>query len=130
LATRTPCRDAGTNRAFTETLLKTGMQGAWTEGGSPTYAFMNGSGQGVASAFTGNATRFKKAEDQKLIASIDVYESDFGELQLVPHRLMDNRVLGLDTDYVEIGWLQPMNGTSRWRRPATATAAWWPPSGA
>jgi chromosome segregation ATPase len=26
---------AGTNRAFTETLLKTGMQGAWTEGGQP-----------------------------------------------------------------------------------------------
>jgi hypothetical protein len=69
---------------------------------------MNGSNKVVASGFGGNATRFKKAEDQKLIASIDVYESDFGQVQLVPHRLIDNRVLGLDTDYVEIGYLQPM----------------------
>ena len=40
----------------------------------------------AASAFTGNATRFKGAEDSKLVAAVDIYDSDFGELQIMPSR--------------------------------------------
>src|SRR5262249_18464716 len=61
------------------------------------------------SGFSGNATRFKKAEDQKLIASIDVYVSDFGELQIVPDRFCDGtRALVIDTGRVGMGWLQAL----------------------
>lgn len=102
----------GTPRAITETMLKLVIQDAWTQGGKPTYAFCSGSQKVNISAFTGNATRFKKAEDKKLIAAIDVYESDFGQLQIVPDRFQDaTRVLVLDPELVEIGWLQGMSNT-------------------
>lgn len=100
---------AGTGRTITEAMLKAGIQGAWTQGGNPTYAFCSGSQKLNISGFTGNATRFKEAEDRKLVAAIDVYDSDFGELQIVPDRFQDaTRVLILDPEYVEVGWLQGM----------------------
>jgi hypothetical protein len=43
----------------------------------------------VMSGFAGNATRFKTAEDKKLVASIDIYDSDFGQLRVVPNRFQD-----------------------------------------
>jgi hypothetical protein len=99
----------GTARAFTEAMLAAGIQAAWTQGGNPTFAFMKASDKALASAFTGNATRYRDGDEKKLVASIAVYESDFGEVQMVPSRFMDNlRVLGIDPEYAEVGWLQPM----------------------
>jgi hypothetical protein len=99
----------GTARAFTETMLANGIQAAWVQGGNPTYAFMKATDKALASTFTGNATRFREAEEKKLVAAIAVYESDFGEVQLVPTRFIDGlRVLGIDPEYAELGWLQPM----------------------
>jgi hypothetical protein len=99
----------GTGRALTEPIFKGVIQAAWTQGGNPKYAFVSGTQKTVISAFTGNATRFKKAEDRRLIAAIDVYESDFGQLQIVPDRFIDPTiVLILDPGYAEIGWLQGM----------------------
>src|SRR3990167_7280736 len=43
------------------------------------------------SAFTGNATRVKTAEDNRLVAAISIYESDFGELQVIPNRFQRAR---------------------------------------
>ena len=59
------------------------------------------------STFTGNATRYKEAEDAKLMAAIDVYVSDFGELQIVPTRLQRSRdVFVLDPSYAAVAYLQ------------------------
>ena len=59
------------------------------------------------SAFTGNATRYKEAEDSKLNAAIDVYISDFGELQIVPARHIRARdVFVLDPNYAAVAYLQ------------------------
>jgi hypothetical protein len=99
----------GTVAPLTETSFKSVIQQAWTQGGHPTYAFVSGTAKVLVSTFTGNATRFKKAEDKKLIAAIDVYESDFGQLQIVPDRFSDpTRVMIIDPAYAEIGWLQGM----------------------
>lgn len=103
---------AGTPRTITETMLKTVIQAAWTQGGSPSLAFCGGTQKIQISTFTGNATRFKTAEDKKLVAAIDVYVSDFGELQIVPDRFQDaTRVLVVDPELVEVGYLQTMNNT-------------------
>jgi hypothetical protein len=99
----------GTPRALTEPIFKGVIQAVWTQGGNPTYAFVGAASKVTISAFTGNATRFKKAEDKKLIAAIDVYESDFGQLQIVPDRFQDPTIcLIIDPKYAEIGWLQGM----------------------
>lgn len=100
---------AGTPRSLTETMFKTQIQGAWTQGGNPDLALVPPSQKVNISGFTGNATRFKKAEDKKLVAAIDVYDSDFGEIQIVPDRFMaTDRVLLIDRELVEVGWLQGM----------------------
>lgn len=81
----------GTQRAFTETLLKTVAQSVYTAGGTA-ETLMVGPGQRAAvSAFTGNATRFKEAEDSKLNATISVYTGDFGTYKVMTNRFQRNR---------------------------------------
>ena len=74
----------GDKRAITEALLKTVIASCWDNGADPSVVLCGSSQKQTISGFTGNATRFKEAEDSKLNAAIDVYVSDFGELQIVP----------------------------------------------
>ena len=77
---------AGTQRAFTETLLRSTLKTTWDTGGNPDTIMLNGFNKQKLSFFTGGATRFDKAEDRRLMTSIDVYESDFGTMKVVPDR--------------------------------------------
>ena len=84
--TGTTATTDGTQRAFTESLLKTVLQSVYTAGGDPDTIILPPNQKQTFSTFTGNATRFDKSEDAKLYASVDVYVSDFGELSVVPDR--------------------------------------------
>jgi hypothetical protein len=89
----------GTQRAFTEALLKTALASAFTQGGNPELIMVSPAAKQTFSTFTGNSTRFKDA-DQTLNASISVYVSDFGTLKVVPNRFQRARsVFILDMDY-------------------------------
>ena len=89
----------GTQRAFTESLLKTALQSAFTQGGNPELIMVSPSGKQTFSTFGGNSTRFKEA-DTTLNAAISVYVSDFGTLKVVPNRFQRARsVFILDMDY-------------------------------
>ena len=79
-------RTDGTQRAFTETLLRATLKTTWDSGGNPDTIMLNGFNKQKLSFFTGGATRFDKAEDRRLMTSIDVYESDFGTMQVIPNR--------------------------------------------
>lgn len=97
----------GTARAITEALLKSVIASCWDEGADPSIVLCGSSQKQTISTFTGNATRYKEAEDSKLNAAIDVYISDFGELQIVPARHIRARdVLVLDPNYASIAYLQ------------------------
>lgn len=98
----------GTTRPITEDLLKSVIADCWTEGAEPSVVICGPSQKQTISTFTGNATRFKEAEDSKLNAAIDVYVSDFGELQIVPSRFSRSRdVLVLDPNYARVAYLAP-----------------------
>jgi len=84
-------RTDGTQRAFTEALLKTVVQSCWDSGGDPDCLMLGSFNKQAASTFTGNATRFKGAEDAELVAAIDVYNSDFGEFQIIANRFQRSR---------------------------------------
>jgi hypothetical protein len=100
----------GTQRAVTEALLKGVIADCWDQGATPSIVLCGSAQKQTISAFTGNATRFKEAEDSKLNAAIDVYISDFGELQIVPARHIRSRdVFVLDPSYAEIAYLQTAN---------------------
>lgn len=103
----TDARTDGTQRAFTEDLLKDVLQLCWDEGGNPDVLMVGSFNKRVASGFTGNATRFDKSEDKKLYTSIDVYVSDFGEVRIVPNRFSRSRDgLVLDMSMWKISYLR------------------------
>lgn len=76
----------GTQRAFTESQLKNVLQLIYAQGGDPDMIMVGASQKQTFSTFTGGSTRFDKAEDKSVTASVDVYISDFGTLKVVPNR--------------------------------------------
>lgn len=102
---------AGTNRTFTEALLKTAAQSAFTNAGEvPGMVVMSPSHKGTFSGFTGIAVnRFQvgKGEQGRIVGGADVYMSDFGEMEIVPHYLMvgSDVVYGLNPDYGAVAYL-------------------------
>ena len=99
---------AGTLRSFTEAQVKDVLQQIFTAGGEPDTIMLPPTLKQTFSSFTGNATRMDKSEDKKLYASVDVYVSDFGELQAVPNRFMATRdVAILQADKLAVAYLRP-----------------------
>lgn len=97
----------GTTRTLTEALLKGVIADCWDAGAEPSVVLCGSGAKQTISTFTGNATRYKEAEDSKLNAAIDVYVSDFGELQIVPSRFQRSRdVFVLDPNYASVAYLQ------------------------
>jgi len=81
-------RTDGTQRAFTEDQLKEVLRKCYNEGGNPNMIMVGAFNKQKLSGFTGGSTRFDQAEDRRLVTSIDVYESDFGTLQVAPNRFI------------------------------------------
>ena len=98
----------GTLRALTETQLRTVIAACWDAGAEPSIVLCSsGVKQKISSAFTGSATKFKNIDDKKIVGAVDIYVSDFGELQIVPSRFIRTRdVFVLDPSYARVAYLQ------------------------
>ena len=102
----TGSRTDGTQRAFTEANLKGVLQSIWNNGGKPDTIMTGGFNKQVFSTFTGRATPFEETKAKKIVASVDVYESDFGTLKVVANRFQRPRdVLVLQMDMWAIAYL-------------------------
>lgn len=102
----------GTNRTYTETLLKAGLLRAFELGGEPDTVLMTASHKQLASAFNGVATKYKDASDKVSIGTTDIYVSDFGEVAFVPDRFQNsNRVDILQMDMWSVDFLRPFQTT-------------------
>lgn len=103
---------AGTNRAFTETLLKTAAQNTFNACGKvPPMVVMSASHKQTFSGFAGIAVnRFQvgKKEQGRIVGGADVYMSDFGEMEIVPHYIMSGAdvVYGLNPEYNDAVYLR------------------------
>ena len=97
----------GTQRVFTESLLKSVIKSVWNAGGNPTMIMVGPFNKQKLSGFTGNSTRFDAGADATLYTSVDVYASDFGQLQVVPNRFSRDRdAWVLDMDYWGVAFLR------------------------
>tara|TARA_B110000261_G_scaffold9206_1_gene9196 strand:+ start:565 stop:1509 length:945 start_codon:yes stop_codon:yes gene_type:complete len=100
-------RTDGTARAFTEASLKTVIKSVWNAGGDPSMIMVGPFNKQKLSGFTGNSTRFDAGADATLYTSVDVYASDFGQLQVVPNRFSRDRdAYVLDMDYWGVAFLR------------------------
>jgi hypothetical protein len=104
-------RGDGTTRTFTETLLKDVVQKVFTSGGTPTLLVVPPAGKQKVSEFTGIAQHRINTQGTgkvTILAGADLYQSDFGVLQVVPDRFMRNRdALVLDPEYAAMSYLRP-----------------------
>lgn len=108
----TVTRVDGTQRAFTEVLLKTVLSSAWTQGGNPGTIMTGAFNKQVFSTFTGRASPIQDAKTKKITASVDAYESDFGTLQVVANRFTRTRdVLVLEMEKWALAFLPGRNMT-------------------
>ncbi|MES2323274.1 MAG: DUF5309 domain-containing protein [Pseudomonadota bacterium] len=98
----------GTLRNYTEALLKDTLQKTYTAGGRPNVIMMGSAQKQTFSTFTGNATREIGAEGKKLVASVDVYVSDYGTLKAVINLQQRSRdVFVLQSDKWAFASLRP-----------------------
>lgn len=101
----------GTQRAFTETILKSVIQKIWTSGGTPKMVLVGPVNKARASGFTGIADIRKDvpgARAATVIGAADVYVSDFGNVTFVPSRFSRERsALFVDPEYAECVFLRP-----------------------
>jgi hypothetical protein len=101
----------GTQRAYSETLLKSMLQSIWAKGGNPKMVITAGGQKQTAAAFAGLAQQRRETGNKKatIIAGADIYVSDFGEVQFVPSRFCSARdALIVDPEYWEVGTLDPL----------------------
>lgn len=95
----------GTQRTYTEALLKTVLQSIWAAGGNPKMAIMSGTQKQTSAAFAGLAQQRRDTGDKAItiVAGADVYVSDFGKVSFVPSRFASTRdVLIVDPEYWDI----------------------------
>lgn len=104
----------GTQRTFTEALLVTGMQAAWTQGGNPSMLLCGPVQRKVVSTFTGGGTKFQQMSDKELSVTIQTYVGDFGTVKVVMDRFVrggqttaDREVFILDPDLWNEAVLRP-----------------------
>jgi Family of unknown function (DUF5309) len=104
----------GTQRTFTETILKTSILNAWTKGGKNLTVLVGGAQKQVASQFAGIATKYNLANGNSsagvtIYGAADLYVSDFGHHRILPGRFNRNRTaLVLDFALWKKLWLQPI----------------------
>lgn len=104
-------RTDGTTRTFTETILKDVIKQVFESGGTPSVMMVSPALKQTVSGFTGlSAQRYQvpTSGQATILAGADLYQSDFGVLQIVPNRFMRTRdALILDPEYAALAYLRP-----------------------
>ena len=104
-------RGDGTTRTFQESMLKEVVQEVFSSGGTPTLLVVPPALKQVVSGFQGlSQHRYNSNATGQItiLAGADLYQSDFGVLQIVPNRFMRSRdALVLDPEYASLNYLRP-----------------------
>ncbi|MGL5734118.1 MAG: SU10 major capsid protein [Beijerinckiaceae bacterium] len=103
----------GTQRAYTEALLKTVLLSIWNAGGNAKMVITNGAQKQAEAAFAGLAVNridnSPNGGQLTIVAGADVYQSDFGKIAFVPDRFADARsALVIDPEYWDIAVGDPL----------------------
>ena len=105
-------RTDGNVRTFTETILKNVIQQTWAAGGTPKMLMVGPVNKQRVSGFSGIASsRFNiegGARPATLVGAVDIYVSDFGNIQVVANRFQRERdAWVIDPDMAKMTTLRP-----------------------
>ena len=105
----------GGTTTFDEEDLKAAMLSAYNEGGEPSMLLVSPKNKVQVSSFTGIAEqRYQapKSSPTTIIGTADVYLSDFGTLNVVPDRFLDDAcALFVDPSMANVAYLRPFKKT-------------------
>lgn len=96
-----------------ETLLNDNLALIWAQGGKPSNAIVGSYQKRRIDSFTTN-TRNIMAEDQKLVAAVNLYQSSYGVIAVRLHTILNSAstttviILG-DLELWQKAWLRPVN---------------------
>mgnify|MGYP001175935319 FL=1 len=97
----------GTQRALSEDLLKDVLELAFQNGGEPSIAICGPFNKQVISGFTGRSQARQFVDANTVEASVSIYSSDFGELQILPsNRSRERSLLLVDPEYAKVAYLR------------------------
>jgi hypothetical protein len=101
--------------AFTEDQLNEAVLEAYQSGGEPSMLLVSPKNKQAVSKFAGIAEQRFQAPSNKpttIVATADIYMSDFGTLSVVPDRFLDDDVaLVLDPSMASVAYLRPFKKT-------------------
>ena len=101
--------------AFTEDQLNEAVLEAYQSGGEPSMLLVSPKNKQAVSKFAGIAEQRFQAPSNKpttIVATADIYMSDFGTLSVVPDRFLDDGVaLVLDPSMASVAYLRPFKKT-------------------
>lgn len=104
-------RTDGTQRNFTEAILKDAQKQAFVSGGKPTILMVGPVNKQKTSTFSGIAalTAFTSGtKEPAIIGAASVYVGDFGTVTVVPNRFQRERdAFLIDPDYIDVLYLRP-----------------------
>jgi len=108
----TSARTDGNVRTFTETILKNVIQKVWSAGGTPKMLMVGPVNKQRVSGFSGIASsRFNidgGAKPATLVGAVDIYVSDFGNVQVIANRFQRERdAWVIDPDMAKMTTLRP-----------------------
>ena len=84
----TDARSAGSARAFTQTMLDTALEDAWTKGGKPDVVYAPPKKVTKIATFVGSNNQRNTVDKKQISRAVDVYMTSFGTIQVEPHREM------------------------------------------
>jgi hypothetical protein len=102
--------DKGTGTVTaTQTDINLASQNAWTDGGKPELILCGGFNKRVISGFTTGVVKNLDAKDKRFVSHVDVYETDFGIMKVVPsHFIAADDIWLLDVDLWKLAYLRPL----------------------
>lgn len=88
------------------------LQLIWAQGGYPSFSLVGAHIKRVISAFTTN-TRKIQAEEKKLVSAVNIYESDFGTIEIRLHQILNAVAPGTVINFGSMelwnkAWLRPV----------------------
>jgi hypothetical protein len=111
--TTTAATDGSPQRNFTEALFKTVINSIYLNAslGEGMFAMAGPTNRAnLSSQLSGGSTKFYRVESKKLTATVTVYQSDFGDLKLIPNRFQRDRTMHLiNPEYLAIAFLEKFN---------------------
>ena len=97
----------GTQRAFSEALLKVQIQAAFTAGGDPSVIMLGPANKQNFSAFAGRTTARQNISAESIQASASLYASDFGDFKVTVNRFSRDRTATIiDPEYWSVAYFR------------------------